>query len=254
MTRASGEWSIQQVARLAGTTSRALRHYDELGLLPPSRVGDQGYRYYDQAALLRLQRILLLRDLGLGLPAIGELLDGGLPAPATLRTHLELLELERDRLERRIDAVRTTLRKSERGEPLMAEEMFDGFDHDQYREEVVDRWGEEAYRRSDAWYRSLSDRDRRGFAEEQAAIAADFAAALEAGLPADGPEAAALARRQFAWVARAWRSEPSAEAFAGLGEMYVADPRFTASYDAHGTGTAAYVRDAMTAFAERELR
>ncbi|MGH9217613.1 MAG: MerR family transcriptional regulator, partial [Acidimicrobiales bacterium] len=76
MTRSGGivavEWSIQDLARAAGTTSRTLRHYGEVGLLEPSRVGSNGYRYYDQDSLVRLQRILLLRDLGLGLPAIAE--------------------------------------------------------------------------------------------------------------------------------------------------------------------------------------
>ena len=69
------EWSIQQIAKLAGTTSRTLRHYDDIGLLSPSSVGHNGYRHYDQAALVRLQRILLLRELGLGLPQIAEVLD-----------------------------------------------------------------------------------------------------------------------------------------------------------------------------------
>lgn len=52
------DWSIQDVARMAGTTSRALRHYDDIGLLKPSRVGGNGYRYYNGATLLQLQRIL----------------------------------------------------------------------------------------------------------------------------------------------------------------------------------------------------
>lgn len=75
-TRTRTEWSIQELARSAGTTSRTLRHYGELGLLEPSRVGSNGYRYYDQTSLLRLQRILLLRELGLSLSAIAEVLDG----------------------------------------------------------------------------------------------------------------------------------------------------------------------------------
>jgi DNA-binding transcriptional MerR regulator len=70
------EWSIQDIARLAGTTSRTLRHYGDVGLLEPSRVAANGYRYYDAAALARLQRILLLRELGLGLPAIADVLAG----------------------------------------------------------------------------------------------------------------------------------------------------------------------------------
>ena len=121
------EWSIQDIARAAGTTSRTLRHYDAVGLLAPSRVGSNGYRYYDSAALVRLQRILLLRELGLGLPAIASVLDGERDSVVALSTHLSLLEQEQQRIGRQIDSVRTTLRKLKGGEPLMAEEVFDGF-------------------------------------------------------------------------------------------------------------------------------
>jgi len=89
----TGEWSIQDLARAAGTTSRTLRHYGQLGLLPPSRIGANGYRYYDQDSLLRLQRILLLRELGLGLPVIAEVLAGEQDTAAALRTHLDLSRL-----------------------------------------------------------------------------------------------------------------------------------------------------------------
>ncbi|WP_460437157.1 MerR family transcriptional regulator, partial [Arthrobacter tecti] len=83
------DWSIQEVSRLAGTTSRTLRHYDRVGLLSPSRVASNGYRYYDDGALVRLQRILLLRDLGLGLPAIADALGRNAKPTRALRKHLE---------------------------------------------------------------------------------------------------------------------------------------------------------------------
>lgn len=254
MTRAGAEWSIQQIARAAGTTSRTLRHYGDIGLLAPSRVGPNGYRYYDRDALLRLQRILLLRELGLGLPAIGEALDGPHEPAAALRAHLDLLEDERHRLQRRIQSVRSTLRRTENGEPLMAKEMFDGFDHTRYEAEVAERWGREAYDRGDAWWRSLTESDKQDFMQAQQDIAGDFARALQAGEAPDGRVAQDVAQRQYDWVAAGWQGrKPDAEAFAGLGEMYVADPRFTATYDAHGEGTARFVRDAMKAYAEREL-
>jgi hypothetical protein len=63
-------WSIQQVARMSGVTARTLRHYDHLGLLRPAWVGAHGYRYYEQGEVLRLQQILLLRELGVDLPTI----------------------------------------------------------------------------------------------------------------------------------------------------------------------------------------
>ncbi len=249
------DWSIKQVARLAGTTSRTLRHYDHKGLLRPSRVGHDGQRFYDQDCVVRLQRILLLRELGLGLPAITEVLAGEQDVAAALRTHLTLLERERERLGRQIESVQTTLRKTEGGEQLMAEEILDGFDHERYKDEVIQRWGRDAYESGDRWWRSLSSDQREEFQNEQHAIGSDFAAALAAGKSPDSDDAQAIAQRQYDWLTRGWQGRnPTAEQFVGLGQMYVDDPRFMATYDSNGEGTAVFVRDAMKVYAERNLR
>ncbi|MFF8280537.1 MerR family transcriptional regulator [Streptomyces lateritius] len=245
------EWSIQEIARKAGTTSRTLRHYGERGLLEPSRIGANGYRYYDQAALVRLQRILLLRELGLSLPAIAEVLEGQRNTSAALRTHLLLLEQERERIGRQIDAVRTTLHKTENGEELMADEMFDGFDHTRYEKEVTERWGRDAYEKGDRWWRSLDAERKQAFVDQQAGIARDFAAAAGQGLAADSDEVQAITRRHIDWLSIT--TTPTKEYVIGLGQMYVDDPRFTANYDKHGEGTAVLVRDAMKVYAERNL-
>src|SRR5580698_10018625 len=113
------ERSIVDIARIAGTTSRTLRHYGEVGLLEPSRIGANGYRFYDDNALVRLQRILLLRQLGLGIPAIEEVLRGQRDDAQALRTHLAVLEQERDRLARQIASVESTLTKMKGGATLM---------------------------------------------------------------------------------------------------------------------------------------
>ncbi|MEU2116457.1 MerR family transcriptional regulator [Streptomyces sp. NPDC016459] len=245
------EWSIQEVAKKAGTTSRTLRHYGERGLLEPSRIGANGYRYYDQAALVRLQRILLLRELGLSLPAIAEVLAGQRDTSAALRTHLALLEQERERIGRQIASVRTTLHKTENGEELMADEVFDGFDHTAYEGEVTERWGRDAYERGDRWWRSLDAGQKKAFMDEQSGIARDFARALGDGLAADSDEVQAIARRQVAWLTHT--TAVTKEYVIGLGRMYVDDPRFAANYDKHGEGTAVLVRDAMEIYAERNL-
>ncbi|MCX4096622.1 MerR family transcriptional regulator [Nocardia sp. alder85J] len=244
------EWSIQELARAAGTTSRTLRHYGERGLLPPARVGTNGYRYYDQDSLLRLQRILLLRELGLGLSVIAEVLAGQQDTAAALRTHLDLLEQERVRITRQIASVHTTLRKTEAGEPLMAEEVFDGFDHTRYRDEVIERWGSAAYEQGDRWWRSLSAAERQRHGQQHADIAADYGRARAAGLAPDSAEVQAIVARHYDWIVAGWQGRrPTAAAFTGLGDMYVADPRFAANYDEHGPGTAEFVRAAMTAYA-----
>jgi DNA-binding transcriptional MerR regulator len=91
-------WSIAEVARMSGVTSRTLRHYDEIGLLPPAWVAGNGYRHYEEDDLLRLQQILVLRELGLGLAEIAEVLDRQTDQVEALRAHYERLLAERDRL------------------------------------------------------------------------------------------------------------------------------------------------------------
>ena len=246
------DWSIQEVARHAGTTSRALRHYGDVGLLEPSRIGPNGYRYYDEGALVRLQRILLLRDLGLGLPAIADVLAQSAEQTGALRTHLDWLRREQDRLTLQIAAVEDTLNKLEGGEQLMAENMFDGFDHTQYKDEVEERWGKEAYARSDSWWRSMTDAEKAEWKARAATLGSDWIAAAESGIAPDGDEAQAIARRHVEWLASI-PGTPGAvkEYVTGLGEMYVADERFGANYG--GLSGAEFVRDALAVYADRNL-
>lgn len=238
--------SITDVTRLTGTTSRTLRHYDAIGLLPPAAVDAAGRRWYDQRALVRLQRILLLRRLGMGLPRIAELLDHSVRDGDALRAHLAWLRVERSRIDRQLAAVERTIAAVDEGRDLMAEEMLDGFDHTQYRTEVEQRWGADAYARSDQWWRSLGEHGRDAFLAESRALGEAWAEACAAGLPIDGAQVRALAGRHVAWIATAWGGViPDSEQIRGLAQMYVDDERFAANYG--GTDGARYVRDALFA-------
>lgn len=250
------DWSIQQIARLASTTSRTLRHYDDVGLLHPSRIGTNGYRYYDERALTRLQRILLLRDLGLGIPAIAEVLEGQGNDTLALETHLRWLQEEKGRLDRQIRSVEKTITKMKGGERLMAEEMFDGFDHTEYKQEVEERWGADAYRQSNDWFTGLTADEKAAWMRQQKQLAADWSDAADRGVEASSVEAQDLARRQAEWLGGIpgtprTGTTPTKEYFVGLGEMYVADDRFAANYG--GTAGAVFVRDAMRVYADAHL-
>ncbi|PPL19076.1 MerR family transcriptional regulator [Microterricola pindariensis] len=251
------DWSIQEIAKLAGTTSRTLRHYDVTGLLAPSRVGANGYRHYDQAALVRLQRILLLRELGLGLPAIAEVLANERDEGQALRGHLDWLQQEQHRLARQIASVRQTIHTLEEGKQLMAENMFDGFDNSQYKDEVEERWGKAAYATGDVWWSSMSEAEKGDWQARQKQLAAEWADAAARGVDPGSDEAQALALRHFEWLRGipgtpgGGTSGPPRDYLLGLAELYVADERFAANYG--GTAGAEFVRAALTVFADRQL-
>lgn len=253
----TGEWPIQQIAKLAGTTSRTLRHYGELGLLEPSSIGANGYRFYDERALVRLQRILLLRELGLGLAQIGDVLSRDVTEIDALTAHLAWLRDEQRRLTRQIASVEATIAARERGEPLMAEDMFDGFDHTRYKEEVVERWGADAYAKSDAWWREMDAAVKAAWRERVETLSRDWIVAAESGIAPQSAEAEALAERHVEWltgIPGTPAGTPGGDVKAyviGLGEMYVADPRFGANYG--GTAGAGFVRDALRHYADTRL-
>lgn len=248
------ELSIADVARITGMTSRTLRHYDAQGLLAPTRVGPGGLRYYDDDALLRLQRILLLRELGVPLKTIGAALAEGGDPRAVLVAHARELDTERERLARLVASVHHTIEAIDKGEQPMATKMFDGFDHTEHKDEVIDRWGEDAYTRSNNWYASLADDEKAALAKETETLIGAWALTSGAGLAIDSIQVRRLARRQYEWVATGWGGiRPTKEAFADLGEMYVADPRFGKTYSVPGREFAQFVRDAMVSWAESEL-
>jgi DNA-binding transcriptional MerR regulator len=256
-TSVEPEWSIQQLAKLASTTSRTLRHYDQVGLVRPSRIGSNGYRYYDAGSLVRLQRVLLLRELGLGIPAIAELLEGQRDDVAALESHRHWLVTEQDRIARQLASVHDTITRMKNGEQIMADTMFDGFDHTQYKEEVEQRWGAEAYASSDRWWTSKTEAEKAQWKAAIAALQADWATAAEKGSDPAGEEGQRLAKRQADWLAAipgtpgSGTGAPARAYLIGLGEMYVADDRFAQHYG--GAENAAFVRDALRIYAEREL-
>lgn len=250
-------WSIAQVARMSKVTSRTLRHYDAIGLLEPAWIGGNGYRYYEREQLLRLQRILLLRDLGLGLDAVAEVLDGRHREVDVLRNHARWLAAEQERLAKLSRTVSRTIEELEGGDEMKVEELFDGFDADRqarYEAELVERFGEgvqehvdESKRRMRGW----SKPDAEEFQAEWRAITDAYAELFDAGVAADSPQALEVTDRHHRWINRSWT--PDRESYTGLGRLYVDSPEFKAQFDAHAEGFAEYVRDAIAAYASARL-
>lgn len=246
-------WSIVDVARMSGVTARTLRHYDGIGLVPPTEIGSDGYRRYDGAALLRLQHVLVLRALGLPLREIQAVLDAGRDELTTLREHRDRLLAERERLGRMAATVERSIEDLQQGRNTVTtrpESLFDGFQHAEYAEEARARWPEEAAS-SEAYVASLTPEDtarlQREFGDQMIRMAALRDAGHAPAEPGVQAEVDLLHRR----ISRMWT--PDAAAFTGLGRMYVDDERFRATYDAVAPGLAEYYRDAMVEYAGTRL-
>lgn len=250
--------TVKEVAIASGVSVRALHHYDHIGLLKPE-VGENGYRYYGQAELLRLQHILFYRELGLPLAEISLILDD-----PTFDTRAALLDLRR-RVDAEIDERRELARTIDRtlesldgGDAMRDERLFHGVSPDKqlkWEEEIVARFGEAgetAMRESKAAMGALSPAQMLDFKAEIDAIHASLAALIEAGGTPSSDAGQGLIGRHYRWVCRSW--QPTAQSYASLGRMYVEHPDFKLMYDALNPRLAEFLDSAMACHAGTALQ
>lgn len=239
-------WSINEVSRMSGVSSRALRYYQEIGLLEPESTELSGRRLYGQLELLKLQEILVLRELDLPLESIRELLDGEADRESALRRHIESLNEEKDRIERLILTVQRTI---EKGTTMTPEEIFEGIRNDPFEPEARRMWGDEAIEESKDRLASLTpekiERLRSGFDRVHSRIAELHASRV----PIEDPRVLDAIREHFEIVSLAW--VPDARSYAALGRIYVSDERFRENIGNGNDEMVSYLADAMAVFAEQ---
>jgi DNA-binding transcriptional MerR regulator len=244
-------FTVGELSRLTGLTVRALHHYDEIGLVRPSQRSAAGYRLYDDADALRLQQVMVLRELGVPLDQIGAAIDEAADRAVLLRQHRAQLTDKRARLDRMLAAVDAALGVLEKGKQMQSEDfkaMFDGFDPADHEAEVQQRWGNtEAYRESARRTQKYGKPEWEAIRTESEEIYARLAALMQQGAAATAPAVQAAVEDHRRHIER-WFYPCSSELHKGLGEMYVADPRFTATFDKKaGPGFAQFFRDAIAA-------
>ncbi len=240
---------------MAGISVRTLHYYDEIGLLMPPTRTDAGYRLYDKDSLLRLQQILIGRELGLTLEEI----RGSLDDPNF--NHREALLRQREQLEERarattemIDAVDRALAildSNQEDDDMKMEQIFDGFDPNKHAEEAEARWGKtDAYAESAQRTKSYTPDDWKRIKDEQDAIYSALATAMKRGQKPDDAAVSDLAERHRRSIDR-WFYPCSHEAHAGLADLYEADRRFSETIDKHGEGLTPFLAAAIRANAKR---
>ncbi len=259
--------TVGELARLTGVTVRTLHHYDERGLVRPSQRSAAGHRLYDDQDVLRLQQVLVLRELGMPLDEIAAALDGPAGAAeraALLRQHRTALADQRTRLDRMLAAVDAAIALHERahaaGEttmtaktppsPMSADEitpLFDGFDPAAHDEEVAARWGDtDAYRESARRTKGYGKAEWAQLKQESQSIYTRLAALMQQGVAPDAPAAQALVDEARGHIDR-WFYPCSRALHRDLGAMYTVDHRFAENLDKIAPGFARYLSDAIAA-------
>jgi DNA-binding transcriptional MerR regulator len=259
-TDVSRVYTVKQMARLSGVSVRALHHYDQIGLLKPARVGENGYRYYGRDELLRLQQIMLHRELDLPLGEIAAVLDAaGFDRLTALRSHRDRLAAKAERYRTLLQTLDDTLAALEGEETMEDKDLYKGFDpgkQAQYEAWLVERLGEPTRERIAEAKATMKGLGRAGFqalTDEMGAIEQAMGQALADGLPADSEAVRTLMRRHRDCIARSWNRAPTAKAFKGLAGLYVEHPDFTARYEAVRPGLTEYLAEAMRSFADAEM-
>ena len=242
-------YTVGELASLAHVSVRTLHHYDAIGLLTPSDRTASGYRIYRHDDLEQLQQILLYRELDFPLDAIGRLmLDPAFDRRAALAAQRDQLAGRARHMTRIVAAIDAALDALAQGEPMNDADMFEvfgDFDPKVHEAEVKERWGDtDAYAESSRRAARYTKDDWRAIKAESGAVTTELGAALAAGAAPGDPSVQALVDRHRDVIDR-WFYPCSIEMQASLGEMYVADPRFAATYERVQPGLATFVRDAI---------
>ena len=247
-------FTVKQLSKLAGVTPRSLHHYDEIGLLKPSRVGDNGYRYYGEESVLRLQQILFYRELGIPLEDIKKIMGRrDFDVLGALRTHKEALQKQVTRLNRLINTVDNTINHLKGNTTMSDKAYFEGFseeEQEKYAAEAEQLYDAESVRESNRKWKAYSAAKKEAIMAEGKAIYTDMIAAMPKGAASNDVQA----------IVERWRKHmdyfwtPKLEQLSALANGYNDEPRFKANFDKMHPQLAEFMREAVNVYVTNQKK
>ena len=239
---------------MAGVTPRTLHHYDDIGLLKPSRIGDNGYRYYGEEALLKLQQILFYRELDFPLDDIKKIMGRrDFDVLGALQSHKDALQKQTARLNRLLATVDNTIQHI-KGEKIMSQKgIFEGFseeEQEKYALEAEQLYDPETVRESNRKWKAYSAAKKEAVMAEGKAVYLDMIAAMPKG--ASSAEVQAIVERWRRHMDYFWT--PNLEQLLGLANGYNVDPKFKANFDKIHPQLAEFMLEAVKVYVERSSK
>ena len=239
------EYSIREVAKMTGVSTRTLRYYDAIGLLKPLYTNDSGYRYYGEEELDRLQQILFYKERGLGLQCILEILDKEeFDTLGALYEHLFELQNQKIRIEKLILTVNKTIDSLEGRGKMSSAEKFEAF-----KQQQVQQNEEDSVRESNAKMMKMTEEEYKKFQNAEALIKEKLQEAVRSHADPSGEIGEEITELHKNWISMTW-GQYRPEAHRGLAEMYVQDERFLEYYDEEVSGCAEFLKAAVLYWAK----
>lgn len=250
------KYTVKKLAELAGVSVRTLHHYDQVGLLMPSDRTGAGYRLYGEQELLRLQQILLYKEMGLSLELIGSILDDpAFDMVEALCRHRAMLEERSNQLKLLLETIDKTIQKLTGGNDMITnEELYSGFPKetaDAWRSEAIARWGKETVEQSENTIRKLSKVEIEKLRQEGSEIIHELIALMH--LKASDPVVQELIHRHYLHILQWWGKKSGDEAletYKGLSNLYLMDERYTYVDGKPNLPFTAFITKAMLHYAD----
>ncbi|MEL6926745.1 MAG: MerR family transcriptional regulator [Bacteroidota bacterium] len=249
------QYTVKQLAQLAGVTIKTLHHYDEIGLLQPARRTESNYRYYGEAELLRLQQILFYRDLNFPLVQIIAILDDpSFDLLDALRFHRMKMKAEAARYQQLIQTIDKTIDKLNNNNSMVThEELYEGFPKEKvedYRQEVIERWGKEEIIEAETRLKQLRQTEWKDLKTKQENVNQLLASLV--GQDPTSPLVQAGIAQHFELI-NAFHPTPL-ERYLCLGKLYTDDERFRAYYENYQQGLAEFLHAGIEIFHRRNKK
>ena len=246
--------TVKQLSKMAGVTARTLHYYDEIGLLKPSQIGDNGYRYYGEEAMLRLQQILLYRELDMPLEQIKDIMGRrDFDVLSALEQHKQGLRSRIQQMEDIVNTVDDTIQHLKGNKQMSQTQFFEPFNDKQqaeYEKEAEGLYDPAVVKASNQKWKSYSKAEKQRIGDEGNAVYADLLQAMPGGAASAGVQAC-IARwhrhMEYFW-------SPNDEQLVGLADTYNDEPRFKANFDRIHPQMATFMREAVKVYVENRKK
>jgi DNA-binding transcriptional MerR regulator len=252
-------YTVNQLAKLAGVTPKALHVYDRIGLLKPADRTQTRYRLYGEKELLRLQQILFYKELDFPLKGIRMILDDpNFNLIEALEGHKKMLSAKTLRINILMKTIENTIHSLQNKTMLNLEELYDGLSKEEaaiYRNEAINNYGEEVVAHAEKHLTSLNKTEMRELVARQKELGT--ALYLAKGLAVDSDKVQELIHQHYINTRKLWgthdASEKQADAYRGLGQLYLTDERFTSEYGDPEPGFRTFISEAMSIYVQKNL-